>query len=160
MIHKLGSFYCQIIPGRIRKIYTICTAWAFAITRILSLREIRGEHIPLLQSMLVTGCKAIEDKYGLQTQQTRAFLHYQPSFYHLHVHYTNLVCNVPQARVERAHLLQDVINNLKSDPDYYQRKTLHYKVINTDEIALALNLWKCFMLYSRVCKLIPSQNGF
>jgi m7GpppX diphosphatase len=108
--------------------------------RVLSLREIRGEHISLLENMLETGCKAIEDKYGLKANQIRVFLHYQPSFYHLHVHYTNLACNVPQAIVERAHLLQDVIDNLKTDPDYYQHKTLYYRVLNTDEIALALNL--------------------
>lgn len=108
--------------------------------RVLSLREIRGEHISLLENMLEAGCKAIEHKYGLKANQIRVFLHYQPSFYHLHVHYTNLACNVPQAIVERAHLLQDVIDNLKTDPDYYQHKTLYYRVLNTDEIALALNL--------------------
>ena len=55
--------------------------------------------------------QAIEQRYGVQPQQLRLFVHYQPSYYHFHVHFchTGLGNNGPGAAVGKAHLLDDVI---------------------------------------------------
>lgn len=39
--------------------------------------------------------KAIEEKYKLKKSQLRVYIHYQPSFYHLHVHFTYLRFEAP-----------------------------------------------------------------
>ncbi|XP_069470293.1 m7GpppX diphosphatase isoform X2 [Ambystoma mexicanum] len=68
----------------------------------------------------------IQKQYGVNKSQLRVYLHYQPSYYHLHVHFTALGYDAPGTSVERAHLLSDVIQNLGLDPQYYQRRTLTY----------------------------------
>ena len=54
----------------------------------------------------------------------RAYFHYVPSYYHLHVHFTHVNYDAPGAVVGRAHLLNDVIDNLTLIGDFYQRRTL------------------------------------
>lgn len=54
--------------------------------------------------------QAIEELYGVRADQLRVFVHYQPSYYHFHVH----VCHVALAAsagmaVGKAHLLDDII---------------------------------------------------
>lgn len=78
--------------------------------------------------------KAISEKYGLDRSQLRIYLHYQPSFYHLHVHFTYLRHEAPGILVERAHLLSSVINNIELLPDYYQKATLSYVVRENDAL--------------------------
>lgn len=58
--------------------------------------------------------------------QLRIYLHYQPSYYHLHVHFTALGYDAPGISAERAHLLEDVIDNLLLDAQYYQKRALTF----------------------------------
>ncbi len=55
--------------------------------------------------------QAIEQRHGIQPHQLRMFVHYQPSYYHFHVHFchTGLGNNGPGAAVGKAHLLDDII---------------------------------------------------
>lgn len=69
-----------------------------------------------------------------------AYLHYRPSFELLHVHIVNLGFEAPGKQVGRAHLLTDVITNIKTAEDYYARATLGYTVSETDSLATALSL--------------------
>lgn len=64
--------------------------------------------------------------------QLRIYLHYQPSFYHLHVHFTYLKYDAPGITAERSHLLSNVISNIELLPDYYQKVTLPFVVRETD----------------------------
>ncbi|XP_022069700.2 m7GpppX diphosphatase [Acanthochromis polyacanthus] len=91
---------------------------------IKSLRDLRSEHLPLLQNVFQKGKEQILQRYKLPASQLRVYLHYQPSYYHLHVHFTKLGYEAPGCGVERAHLLTDVIQNLQSDPRYYETRTL------------------------------------
>mmetsp|Transcript_9180 Transcript_9180/g.22916 ORF Transcript_9180/g.22916 Transcript_9180/m.22916 type:complete len:83 (-) Transcript_9180:610-858(-) len=55
------------------------------------------------------------------------YLHYQPSYYHVHCHVTSVASNPTWgAMVGQAHLLEDVLENIETRSDYYQRKTLRY----------------------------------
>jgi m7GpppX diphosphatase len=45
--------------------------------------------------MLLIFQKAIKEKYGIPCSQLRIYIHYQPSFYHLHVHFTYLKYDAP-----------------------------------------------------------------
>lgn len=91
------------------------------------LRDLRGEHAGLLTRLERAGREAIRAVYGVAGDQVRAFVHYQPQFYHLHVHFTRLENEVGCA-VERAHLLSDVVQNLESDADFYKKRTISYKL--------------------------------
>ncbi len=74
------------------------------------------------------------EKYGLPQSQIRAYFHYQPSFYHLHVHFTLASYNAPGSSVEGAHLLPVVIRNIEADPAHYQRATLPFPVKESDNL--------------------------
>ncbi|XP_044060281.1 m7GpppX diphosphatase [Siniperca chuatsi] len=91
-----------------------------------SLRDLTSEHLPLLQNIFQKGKEAILQHYNLPASKLRVYLHYQPSYYHLHVHFTKLGYEAPGCGVERAHLLSDVIQNLQSDPEYYKTRTLYF----------------------------------
>jgi m7GpppX diphosphatase len=104
--------------------------YCLAITKlpgIASLRDLRGEHIPMLQSMINEGLKVVKSTYGVDHNQIRIFVHYQPQFYHFHVHYTRLE-NEVGCCCERGHLLSDVIQNLEIDSEFYCKRTISYKL--------------------------------
>ncbi|KAK7921768.1 hypothetical protein WMY93_008670 [Mugilogobius chulae] len=92
---------------------------------VKSLRDLTSEHLPLLRNILHKGQESIFGTFGLPRSQLRVYLHYQPSYYHLHVHFTRLGFDSPGCGVERAHLLQDVIQNIQSDAGFYQSRTLY-----------------------------------
>ncbi|XP_074832957.1 m7GpppX diphosphatase isoform X2 [Carettochelys insculpta] len=79
--------------------------------------------------------EAILKRFGMAGSQLRIYLHYQPSYFHLHVHFTALGYDAPGCSVERAHLLADVIDNLELDPQYYQKRTLTF-ALRADETLL------------------------
>ncbi|NWZ13068.1 DCPS diphosphatase, partial [Agelaius phoeniceus] len=93
---------------------------------IKSLRDLTAEHLPLLRNVLQEGKEAIGKRFGVSSSQLRIYLHYQPSYYHLHVHFTALGYDAPGSSVERAHLLADVIDNLAMDSMYYQKRALTF----------------------------------
>ena len=71
--------------------------------------------------------REISQKYGIEADQLRIYLHYQPSYYHLHVHFTHLQFAAPKCAVEDAHLLEDVIDNIATvDSAYYAKRTLTF----------------------------------
>ncbi|XP_048368494.1 m7GpppX diphosphatase [Sphaerodactylus townsendi] len=102
---------------------------------IKSLRDLTADHLPLLKNISKEGKEAILKRYGAAGAQLRVYLHYQPSYYHLHVHFTSLGYDAPGCSVERAHLLSDVIDNLELDSHYYQKRTLTF-ALRADEALL------------------------
>lgn len=101
---------------------------------IKSIRDLTIDHIPLLQNILLRGTEAIVNKYHVQGDQLRIYLHYQPSYYHLHVHFTSVSSEASNAGVERAHLLDTVISNLMMVPEYYQRATISFRISSSDAL--------------------------
>ncbi|KAM6334487.1 m7GpppX diphosphatase isoform 1-T1 [Alca torda] len=100
---------------------------------VKSLRDLTAEHLPLLRNILQEGKEAIAKRFGVPASQLRIYLHYQPSYYHLHVHFTALGYDAPGSSVERAHLLADVIDNLAMDSTYYQKRALTF-ALRADEL--------------------------
>nr|XP_021151616.1 m7GpppX diphosphatase [Columba livia] len=97
-----------------------------------SLRDLTAEHLPLLRNILREGEEAVTKRFGVAASRLRVYLHYQPSYYHLHVHFTALGYEAPGSGVERAHLLADVIDNLAADPAFYQKRALTF-ALRADE---------------------------
>lgn len=94
---------------------------------ITCLRDLRKEHVPMLKEMENEGLNAIKTVYGVDKDQIRTFVHYQPQFYHFHVHFTRLENEVGCA-VERGHLMSDILQNLEMDSDYYCKRMITYKL--------------------------------
>lgn len=83
---------------------TLETFYAIAIVHqlnIKSLRSLTSDHLPLLKNIQQKGFATIREKYNLDETQLRVYIHYQPSFYHLHVHFTFLKHEAPGIHCER-----------------------------------------------------------
>nr|CAG4643223.1 EOG090X06NK [Ilyocryptus agilis] len=103
---------------------------------IKSLRDLTVEHLPMLKNIFEKGSASITEKYGLPKSQQRIYIHYQPTYYHLHVHFTSLQFTPPGCSVERAHLLSDVIRNIELFPCYYQNIPLNFVAFEGDQLLI------------------------
>ncbi|XP_037875702.1 m7GpppX diphosphatase [Bombyx mori] len=113
------------------------TLYLLAIVRqrdIKSLRDLDEQHLPLLKRIRDEGKKTILEKYQVPGSQLRIYLHYQPSFYHLHIHFTYLRHEAPGIYAEKSHLLDTVIDNITMMPDYYKKATLPFTIREMDSI--------------------------
>lgn len=100
-----------------------------------SLRDLTREHVEMLENIRTKASKVAFEKFGLIGKEegqaegnVRCFLHYHPSYYHLHVHILAAsFTSHPGAVVGQAHLLDDVVDLLKIGVDMKQR-TLGYSL--------------------------------
>ncbi|KAL1229249.1 m7GpppX diphosphatase [Trichinella pseudospiralis] len=99
-----------------------------------SLRDLRAEHLPMLQNIWTKSTVTIEERYGVPVNRLCIFFHYQPTYYHLHIHFTHLRETTAGTAVGRAHLYADVVDNLRSDSDYYAKRTMHFSLRNNDPL--------------------------
>ncbi|KAF9478190.1 mRNA decapping enzyme [Pholiota conissans] len=99
---------------------------------IRSLRDLRRHHVDLLKTIQREAHRAVREKWGLGTGSLRMYVHYQPSYYHFHVHIVNVNYqgNILGMSIGQAHLLDDVISLLELDPEtgpgIFERMTLTY----------------------------------
>ncbi|XP_063390197.1 m7GpppX diphosphatase [Cydia fagiglandana] len=113
------------------------TLYLLAIVRqkgIKSVRDLDASHLPLLRRIRDEGKKAILQKYNVRGSQLRIYLHYQPSFYHLHIHFTYLRHEAPGIHAEKSHLLDTVIDNIEMMGTYYKRATLPFTIREMDNL--------------------------
>merc|ERR1712233_101037 len=96
---------------------------------IKSVRDLRGKHIELLDKSL----KGIKDIYGLNRNELRIFVHYPPQYWHFHIHFTSLSIDYG-IQSGKAILLEDIIDNLHRDPDYYQNANISCVVFEGDQL--------------------------
>uniref|UniRef100_A0A914BZ55 M7GpppX diphosphatase n=1 Tax=Acrobeloides nanus TaxID=290746 RepID=A0A914BZ55_9BILA len=89
---------------------------------IKSIRDLTAEHIPLLENIKHKSSQVIKKKFGFESHQLKFFFHYQPSYYHLHVH----IQLGTFIHGEKDVMLEDVIKNLLVSPDFYKKTTLRF----------------------------------
>ncbi|BFZ56640.1 hypothetical protein PYCC9005_003687 [Savitreella phatthalungensis] len=66
---------------------TVSSLYLIAIVHrrdIHSIRDLRGEHLEYLRKLRDQCFSAVEEKWGVKRCHLRLWLHYQPSYYHLH----------------------------------------------------------------------------
>ncbi|KAG0140666.1 hypothetical protein CROQUDRAFT_343663 [Cronartium quercuum f. sp. fusiforme G11] len=123
-------------------------------SRIRSLRDINLSHLPLLQSIHFNGTKAIETKFGISKHELRLYVHYQPSYYHFHVHFVHIDnTGFHGISIGQAHLLDDIIETLilensqiiKPIKSFYHNITFNYCLGQNHE--LFQNLWDATQNY-------------
>lgn len=115
---------------------TLSALYILVLTRtksIRSLRDLRPHHLPLLKKIRRETEGAAIEKYGVGKGELRFYVHYQPTYYHFHVHVTHVsVYGLAGITVGQAHLLDDIIDNLELDAadevgaSYYERRTITY----------------------------------
>jgi len=80
---------------------------------IRTIRDLRKEDAPWLQHMFDVSCAEIQKKFGVPTNRLRVYVHYQPSYYHFHIHFTHMDYQGGGGQaIGRAILLTDVIDRL------------------------------------------------
>jgi m7GpppX diphosphatase len=86
-----------------------------------TIRDLNGSHLELLKSIRDESYASIQKQYGLHKSQIKAFFHYYPTYYHLHVHFVHVkVFEKAGAVVGKAVPLEDVIENIEMfDSNYY-----------------------------------------
>jgi m7GpppX diphosphatase len=100
-----------------------------------TLRDLDGSCLDLLRNIRDRVMAFVETSTGINPEEVRLFLHYKPTYFHLHVH----VHHIDMApKSHKDHCLHDVIDHLVMDSDYYRKKTLSYKLSTADELYLML----------------------
>lgn len=114
---------------------------------VRSLRDLDATHLPLLEGIhaavsgavpaaVARGVLGAVPAEALGARNLRCFVHYQPTYYHLHVHVVHADHELPGMAVGASHLLDDIIENIRAvQRDYYQRRTLTYSVPSTHPLA-------------------------
>ncbi|KIM65696.1 hypothetical protein SCLCIDRAFT_112453 [Scleroderma citrinum Foug A] len=94
---------------------------------IRSMRDLRSGHIPLLKEIRDAAHTVVEQTYGLKKGRVRLYVHYQPSYYHFHVHIVHASqSGILGMTVGQAHLLDDIISMLTVSPDIMSSLTFTY----------------------------------
>ena len=93
-----------------------------------SIRSLDASHIYLLEHMKTVTLNVIREKYGLEEGYIKMYFHYEPSTYHLHIHFVNTASNQLHSSVEYSHELNNVMFNVKMMSDYYKIVLLNVRV--------------------------------
>ncbi|KAI0938861.1 hypothetical protein AcV5_000448 [Taiwanofungus camphoratus] len=123
-----------LLPDMKWDLTTVSSLYLLAIAfsrSIRSLRDLRKTHLGMLKSIRKEAARVVMDRWGLEQGSLRMFVHYQPSYYHFHVHIVNAnYQGLLGMTVGQAHLLDDIISMLELDPDtgpsIFERLTLTY----------------------------------
>jgi len=119
----------------------------FHTSRVKSLRDLRANDIFMLKQFRTQVQDVVKTRFGVAGGEFRMYVHYQPTYYHFHVHITHLRQGQNQAgtSIGRAHLLNDVIQNLEMDGDYYKNRTMYYTLSADDSPEGALGLYQALV---------------
>ncbi|EMD31964.1 hypothetical protein CERSUDRAFT_69043 [Gelatoporia subvermispora B] len=123
-----------LLPDMKWDLKTISSLYLVAIASardVRSLRDLHGGHLGMLRSIRREAARVVRERWGLGKGALRMFVHYQPSYYHFHVHIVNVNYNgLPGMSVGQAHLLDDVIALLELGPEdgpsVFEQATLTY----------------------------------
>eukprot|EP00455_Lapot_gusevi_P047300 TRINITY_DN6370_c0_g2_i4.p1 TRINITY_DN6370_c0_g2~~TRINITY_DN6370_c0_g2_i4.p1 ORF type:complete len:324 (-),score=74.95 TRINITY_DN6370_c0_g2_i4:154-1125(-) len=98
---------------------------ALSLARDLrSVRDLTAAHVPLLRNIQQKGLQTIQQKYDVTAASVRVYVHYPPSYYHLHVHFAHTSVIDESVVAGRAILLDDVIDMLEIDSGMFQKRQL------------------------------------
>ncbi|ETL94483.1 hypothetical protein F442_07843 [Phytophthora nicotianae P10297] len=92
-----------------------------------SLRDLTGTHLKLLHNIRNTCLQVLNTKFGVEPSSIRMYFHYQPTYYHLHVHFSHVKMTLGTFS-GKAVLLDDVIYNLSANGDHYKNASLSFVI--------------------------------
>lgn len=96
--------------------------WLVIVTDPLlrSIRDLRGEHVKMLEEMYEQCVSAIQREYKIGRSDIMVFANYPPSVYRLHFHFCAPFFTSSPYDAFRMHPFSTVMNNLRVCPDYYK----------------------------------------
>ncbi|KAK9464279.1 HIT-like domain-containing protein [Lipomyces arxii] len=107
---------------------------------VASIRDLSKKHIPWLKSVQREIVQAVTTTYPLTETQLRIYVHYLPSYYHFHIHVTNVEHDAGDSTgIGKAIMLTDVISRLEEMSDEHSgfaKSTLSFFLGENSE------LWK------------------
>jgi m7GpppX diphosphatase len=92
-----------------------------------SIRDLTIEHIELLKIMKKKTLEQITKIYNLYECDLKMFFHYDPSTYHLHIHFINVNYTDCFSSVEYSHEIHSVMDNLSMNSCYYRKVKLNVR---------------------------------
>ncbi len=100
-----------------------------------TIRDLTGKNIELLEYIREKTFELIKSKYNFDPEDIKAYFHYPPSTYHLHIHFVLVSNKNVNSSVECSHDLSTVIEILKVKSDFFQsiimnKKTFYEKKNN------------------------------
>jgi len=119
---------CIVIPTYtwdgicLDKLHILCLPTDISLRCI---RSLDNSHIPLLEHMKQVTLAIIASKYDIDECYIKMFFHYEPSTYHLHIHFVNTANYDVRSSIEYSHDFNNVLFNLSICPGYYQRVILN-----------------------------------
>jgi len=101
----------------------------FAIdTSLHSLRDLTGKHVELLKYIKIKALSTIKESYDLDESMIKMYVHYSPTYYHLHIHFAAVSNNRLRSSTEYSHNLDTVTDILEMKSDYYQTVSLNKRI--------------------------------
>jgi m7GpppX diphosphatase len=80
---------------------------------IWSLRDLTKSHIPWLREMHTKILRVVSQKYELAEDRLKLYLHYQPTYYHFHIHIVHVALDAGATQaVGKAFGLENLISQL------------------------------------------------
>lgn len=107
-------------------------------SNLRSIRDLRAEHVDLLEDMYNACMSKILEEYQLKESDIMVFANYPPSVYRLHFHFCAPFVSSASYDAFRIHPLQNILNNLRMCPDYYRLSTLEIPVLLYSDLNKAL----------------------
>ncbi|KAK6356168.1 hypothetical protein TWF718_000540 [Orbilia javanica] len=113
-------------------------------TDIRSIRDFTPAHIPFLTALRSKVLTAVSSKYSLPGDLLKIYVHYQPSYYHFHVHVVHISHDMgASATVGKAILLDEVIQVLGLMSKVPEPEAVGYKDLEmTYVLGEEHDLWK------------------
>jgi len=116
----------------INLLYCCCIVYDETIS---SIRDLNVKHIDYLKKIEASLISEITRHYeSLNSSDLRLYIHYQPSYYHFHIHVVNInnLAQYGSFLAGKAILLHDVIDNLQYlGSEGYAKKTITYQLQDT-----------------------------
>jgi len=113
-MHSLDTLHVIVIPHN---------------RTIPSLRSLNATHLPLLATLRTGIAATLHTRCGVPADQLLFFLHYPPSFYHLHVHVVHVSVSASLSMaVNKAVDLDEVEQQLQRDGRWYEQCTIRCRV--------------------------------
>jgi hypothetical protein len=103
-----------------------------------SVRDLRGEHLPMLERLYRQCVQAIQREYRVGSGDVMVFANYPPSVYKLHFHFCAPFFQPTAYDAFRMHSLSSIISNLQVHPDYYMLSTFQVPVHSNSDLYRAV----------------------
>lgn len=124
---------------------TVENMYCLAIVKrrdIYSIRDLNQSHLPMLRNLQETCLATIKEKFGIPRSLVRVYFHYQPAYYHLHIHFAHLRYQAGAPVIGKSVAVNDVLQNIALSSEYYKNATLVYYIKDGHALSVELDKHK------------------